>query len=349
MSSVVEYRGTHLARVVQGPVKCFRVAARLLHPDRGSNVPVSIAGLEDRSGWCLAGGAPCDAGCGLLEELSSVHGSEFDSRAKLNVPWAGHFTPAAARLPKLICPRNRSRRRDVRERKIEDGVVGNVGDHCLDEELRPLANGEVLNDADVVQVQAGPFQDVRARVAVPPRRRYGESRSIEPLVAVSLVGRIVAIGDAVRAPTRGVRVGWVGTAETRREILPALEIRDPAKLPAAESLLDNPWRGGHESPAFAERQVVRCIDHRAMPRGVVVAAPPQVVVRVLKIGHVVHVRRHRVMGIQNHRAHLALNFDLAGVVLGLAVRIRVRRAHKLRPRAPVRPERHQARLRLVQV
>src|SRR5574340_3056 len=121
--------------------------------------------------------------------------SELDSGPQLKIAWAGHLTSSRAALPKLVRSRHRSRHGDVRERKIKDRVVGDIGEHALDHEFQMLADREVLDEADVLQVHARPLENVRPGVAEASCRGQHERWGIEPLIAVARIGRIVTVGN----------------------------------------------------------------------------------------------------------------------------------------------------------
>ena len=63
---------------------------------------------------------------------------------------------------------------------------------------------------------------------------YGKRGRVEPAVDGALAGWQIAVCDAVRKATDGLRVGWIRAGEAGRQVLAGLRDERAAQLPTAD-------------------------------------------------------------------------------------------------------------------
>jgi hypothetical protein len=111
-------------------------------------------------------------------------------------------------------------------------TIEKIRDRRAEVERQPLGQPELLCQAQVVDIQPGPFQDIDARVSKSPdilplissadrftvgATRYFEGGDVEPPLHTPLVARQIAAADAIRDAAARVGVRDIECGEAGRK------------------------------------------------------------------------------------------------------------------------------------
>src|ERR1041385_2550478 len=111
-------------------------------------------------------------------------------------------------------------------------MIERIGERSRECEFNSFGDAEGLGNGGVLHIVSGTFEKINARVAVASGRRHGKAGRIEPAIHGAPVRGQDAAANSIRTAAHGVRVRWIGAAETRREPMTGLQIPDPVDLPS---------------------------------------------------------------------------------------------------------------------